>query len=249
MGDWFYAKETEQFGPIPLEKLKKLFQRGKLTGEHLVWTEGMEEWVPAASIPDLVPPPPAPSHSSVESYTDDLVIQMSKEPFYYHISWVRFAVFNLLSFGLFQLYWMYRNWKYVQTWKREPIRPFWRAVFGVFYLHALLSAILEEPRGRRTGIEGFPVKLLTGLWILSAIIEWYGDEAYWSYEYPILFQLFSLSIVIFFIPPHRYILQVNQRLNLDMPHTPWYFGQIFCLILGGILWWVYVVDLYSYWFW
>lgn len=41
---WYYAKDGEQKGPITEEELNGLFSSGELTGDDLVWKEGMDEW-------------------------------------------------------------------------------------------------------------------------------------------------------------------------------------------------------------
>ena len=77
---WFYAQFGQQHGPVPLETLRDLLAARQVSGEDLVWTEGMPEWLPAGSVPELagaiggagqqappmsVPPPPAPGGYSV----------------------------------------------------------------------------------------------------------------------------------------------------------------------------------------
>jgi len=63
---WFYAQNGQQRGPIELAELQGLLAGGQLTGHDLVWTEGMPQWQPAASVPTVMPatampaPPSAP---------------------------------------------------------------------------------------------------------------------------------------------------------------------------------------------
>lgn len=60
--NWFYAtKEKTQAGPVDEETLSHLRQSGTITAETLVWKEGMENWVPYASVFDLSTPPPVDS--------------------------------------------------------------------------------------------------------------------------------------------------------------------------------------------
>lgn len=74
-GKWYYTLGADPIGPITLDRLRQLAQRGWLRREHLVWTEGMAGWEPASSIEELWPqqqprvlprrPPPAPSSLSI----------------------------------------------------------------------------------------------------------------------------------------------------------------------------------------
>jgi hypothetical protein len=58
---WYYARGDAEQGPVSLAKLKSLLTSGRLRGEDLVWTEGMEDWQPASRVPGLLrDEPPAP---------------------------------------------------------------------------------------------------------------------------------------------------------------------------------------------
>lgn len=65
---WYFAHGGSRFGPVPREELDRSVQAGALLPSDLVWTEGMEQWQPAGSVPGLFPdgyvappvPPPVP---------------------------------------------------------------------------------------------------------------------------------------------------------------------------------------------
>src|SRR5947209_20228786 len=61
---WFYAQNGQQRGPIELAELQGLLAAGQLTGQDLVWTEGMPQWQPAASVPAVMPAASVPSPPS-----------------------------------------------------------------------------------------------------------------------------------------------------------------------------------------
>jgi N-acetylneuraminic acid mutarotase len=58
---WYYAKagavDGQQAGPVSWEQLYSLAQAGALTPTDLVWNPQLPNWVTAAEIPGLVPPP------------------------------------------------------------------------------------------------------------------------------------------------------------------------------------------------
>ena len=51
--EWFYAKGSEQLGPISAAELVSKVQSGELTPESLVWKEGMKEWVAFSTVVEL----------------------------------------------------------------------------------------------------------------------------------------------------------------------------------------------------
>lgn len=53
MNEWFYAKGGQQQGPVTLLNLQELIRSGALDPADLVWRQGMPDWLPASSIPEL----------------------------------------------------------------------------------------------------------------------------------------------------------------------------------------------------
>lgn len=57
---WYYASDGRRHGPITDEQLQSLAQSGQLRSSDLVWTKGMDKWMPAQTIKGLVFASPAP---------------------------------------------------------------------------------------------------------------------------------------------------------------------------------------------
>lgn len=51
--EWFYGTGAGQAGPVPEAHLKAWLANGQLSPQTLVWKAGMQQWLPAASIPEL----------------------------------------------------------------------------------------------------------------------------------------------------------------------------------------------------
>jgi hypothetical protein len=49
-GTWYYARGGEQLGPVSADELKGKLASGELSPQDLVWTDGMGNWQPAASV-------------------------------------------------------------------------------------------------------------------------------------------------------------------------------------------------------
>jgi hypothetical protein len=56
MAWWYYAQQGQQRGPVELPELQQLLSSGQVSGQELVWTEGMPQWQPAAQVPAVTPP-------------------------------------------------------------------------------------------------------------------------------------------------------------------------------------------------
>jgi hypothetical protein len=51
---WFYASEGKQQGPYPEQQFRDMIARGAVSGETLVWSEGLSGWQRAGDIPGLI---------------------------------------------------------------------------------------------------------------------------------------------------------------------------------------------------
>lgn len=60
--DWYFVRSGEKVGPITTQQLIALARAKKLSGDDLVWCDGLSDWTPASKIKGLLPsePPPLP---------------------------------------------------------------------------------------------------------------------------------------------------------------------------------------------
>ncbi len=58
---WYYAKNNERRGPVPLAELRSLVAKGGLQPSDLVWSEHLPGWMAARKVRELFPSQPADS--------------------------------------------------------------------------------------------------------------------------------------------------------------------------------------------
>ncbi|HLL54821.1 MAG TPA: GYF domain-containing protein, partial [Myxococcaceae bacterium] len=51
--DWYVAVNDEQTGPISLDRVKELWERGEITAASLCWRPGLGDWIPLSEMKDL----------------------------------------------------------------------------------------------------------------------------------------------------------------------------------------------------
>ena len=57
--EWFYTDDAgQQFGPATADQLQQLAINGQISPQTTVWTEGLEEWIPASQVEGLIPAEP-----------------------------------------------------------------------------------------------------------------------------------------------------------------------------------------------
>jgi hypothetical protein len=59
--EWYYLQNGQQHGPVSAAELHHLALTGKLQLGHMIWKQGMSQWVLAGSVPGVFPQPSAPS--------------------------------------------------------------------------------------------------------------------------------------------------------------------------------------------
>ncbi|MBC8126608.1 MAG: DUF4190 domain-containing protein [Gloeobacteraceae cyanobacterium ES-bin-144] len=50
---WYYSKNTTQLGPITDSELKAKVSSGEISRADLIWKDGMRDWLPVSSVPEL----------------------------------------------------------------------------------------------------------------------------------------------------------------------------------------------------
>jgi hypothetical protein len=56
----------------------------------------------------------------------------SSTPLFLNISILRLVLLSIASCGLYEAYWIYKNWRYIKERDGLEIRPFWRVFFAYF---------------------------------------------------------------------------------------------------------------------
>lgn len=51
--NWYYALNDQQLGPVTLAALRSMVANGQVGAGDLVWTQGMAQWTPARSVPEI----------------------------------------------------------------------------------------------------------------------------------------------------------------------------------------------------
>src|SRR5690606_33188016 len=54
---WYYAIDGQRQGPVSEHEFARLVAAGTITGDTLVWRQGLEEWAPWSTLADSHPLP------------------------------------------------------------------------------------------------------------------------------------------------------------------------------------------------
>ncbi|MEG4045185.1 hypothetical protein [Microcoleus sp. Pol17_C1] len=63
------------------------------------------------------------------------------QPMFFPVSRLKLLVMSLVTFGLYQTFWFYKNWQLFKAATGRDISPFWRAFFSGIFFYPLLREI------------------------------------------------------------------------------------------------------------
>jgi hypothetical protein len=157
----------------------------------------------------------------------------SQAPLFLRIPVPRLILLSILSFSLYEMYWIYKNWRYVKERDSAGIRPFWRGVFGVFYCHGLLRRIHQDREARSVQRPAFsPGNLATG-WVILVVISNRVSRAP-GVAVGVVSALIPSFLCL--VPVQKYINAVEEKRNGEGRFYGWSSGHILCVVLGALMW-------------
>jgi hypothetical protein len=153
-----------------------------------------------------------------------------------------FVLLTIATFGAYQVYWFYRNWKHFKIHKNLNISPGWRTV-GLFV--PILGVVLAYRQFRDIGDfakEAGVDKTYSPEWLfLSWVIPQFLYVLLPGYSLPGPLQfLYSLLVCLLLVWPlavmQRMLNAYWEKVQPELPvRTDFSGGEIALLIIGGIL--------------
>jgi hypothetical protein len=202
---WFYLVDDAQIGPVAERVIRHMLRDDQLERETIVWTPGMSEWEPAwEALPryvdvDFEELAPALADEDPAAPEFDLP---AGETAYFPVSTLKFIVMSVVTGGLYQLYWSYRNWKFVKNHYKRKILPFWRAWFVLFFHYDQVRQIKTD-LGARVLVDYRPG------WLTIAYLVWL---LVWRLPEP-----FSLVTYLDFVPLLPVVAAINAANRVSIP--------------------------------
>ena len=170
--------------------------------------------------------------SALNTMTTGDTLTGPPEPLFLHISATRLILMSIASVGVYEYYWIYKNWKYIKEREGLRIHPFWRGVFGIFFCHSLLKRIKEDEDARVLIEPSFSVQLATGWVILVILANLIGRAPGIA---PSIIS-FVIPSYLFLVPVQNYINSATEKRSPGASYYGWSAGHIVCLVFGLSIW-------------
>lgn len=163
---------------------------------------------------------------------------------FFPVSEGKLITLYILSFGLYGIYWFYKNWKLQQSKIDKKIFPVLRAVFSIFFTHSLFNRI-NNSAGKLPQKQRFNANILATVFVGAIIFSNIIDPL--SLNTSLLEDLpssgifvTSLIIFLFSVYPLVVVQATVNRINNDMlgylnhKYSLWNY----LLIVLGVLFWL-----------
>lgn len=165
----------------------------------------------------------------------------TEEPLFLYISPVRLIVMSILTFHLYEAYWIYKNWKYLKERESLDIRPFWRGIFGVFYCHSLLKRIQRDEEARSIAEPTFSASGLATGWVIlmilaNLIFRIPVDVTSGDLLVSVVLLAPFIPSFLFLVPVQQYVNRVTEKRNPEQPMYGWSSGHFAVLGIGLFNW-------------
>jgi hypothetical protein len=146
----------------------------------------------------------------------------------------RFIILSIFTFGLYQMWWMYKSWKFFKEKEDLDIMPVWRAIFAIFFVSSLFSKCLRMAQSN--GYEkSYPAGALAVGFIILGFLSRLPDP----------FWLISFLSVLFMIQPvSAFNYAIENSTKFRATSTGFQLRHIILLLAGGALWILMLIGLF-----
>lgn len=155
---------------------------------------------------------------------------------FYVVSLFKFSVLFLSTFGLYSVYWFYKNWKLRKDKYEDDIWPIARGIFSIFFAHSLFSNINDELAERG---EQWNYRLWALLYVLFSVMGNFVDrivyEEVWASYVDVLAMLFIPLTLLVMLPAQK---TINRSLNDPEGESNSHFSfvNVLWIVPGGLFW-------------
>lgn len=119
---------------------------------------------------------------------------------YFSVSTNKLIIMSICTFGIYEIYWFYKNWKHIKEVESSKIMPFWRAIFAPLWIYYLYKDIKEKSDTMNLNAELSPGVLAIIYLALSVAAKM--PDPYW------LISLISFTVLI---PANNILTMINHR--------------------------------------
>jgi hypothetical protein len=157
------------------------------------------------------------------------------QPVFFAVSPLKLVVMATVTFGIYELYWFYKNWKLIKQRTESDIMPFWRAFFGVIWCYSCFREVRDVAASRGISFPASPGLLAAG-WIILTI----------TWRLPDPYSLVCVLSSLMLVPVQNAINRLNSVVAPNHnPNSRFSGWNIAGVVIGGILFVLIIIGTFS----
>jgi hypothetical protein len=146
----------------------------------------------------------------------------------------KFIALSLITFGLYDIWWIYKSWRFIRDQEKSEILPAFRTIFSLFFLISLFKRILKLAKSSDYKFNYPSVILFIG-YILTGFLSYLPEP----------FFIVALVSFVFLIPPFKALKYAIANCDGFKENELRSFNgrQTFILVISGILWTLFFIGI------
>lgn len=149
----------------------------------------------------------------------------------YIINVNKFIFLSIVSLGIYEIWWIYKAWRFFQQKEKSDIMPAARAIFSIFFLISLFNKILTFAREKGYTFSYSSVLLFVAFLVCNLLTR-----------LPDPFWLISIISFVFLIPPFKALNYAKQSsTDIIVIEQTSFSGKQVGIIVFGIIFWILIL--------
>ena len=165
------------------------------------------------------------------------------EPPFLYIPIFRYIGMSLLTVGIYDIYWLYKNYSFLKNRYGLKIDPMGRALFSILYFYDLFKRIHDDSYANNIKFPQFSESFIGLIFYLGVILQFISSYAIGETDYAILIWVFLGMQIFAIMQVQSYI---NDVISLEYPYMDYYGwskGHIILIVLS-LIYWIYIFSIY-----
>jgi hypothetical protein len=178
---------------------------------------------------------------------------------YFYVSPKRLIILSIITVGLYEIYWFYKNWEAVGRTLNKKVNAFFRALFSIFYCNQLFKMITNS--ARQTGYNAsrpgsfwgwLYITILIASNLFGSIFSSLTDDKIITnstilYLVPILLFAFSCLTVLPLVAIQKEINHNNEKINPGVINQKRNYtsAEVVIIVIGVILFLMQLLALFA----
>ena len=234
------SRNGQVYGPYTLDDLRRYVASGNVMAGDFALPKDGSAWVTVAEVLGGLEAPAlleagavvsaeTPSAPMPPAYAGPFAgaTEVTGQYLFFSVSPVKFCVMSACTFGIYQLYWAYKNWSIYQDQVDGHIMPWARAIFAGIWNFPLFSRVRDKAIEREIAVPWNPIVLGIAVVLLS-----FSSRLPHAWSALVFVSFLAYLPVVVTIERLNTLDEPAVRLPLNSQFSAW---NIVGVVVGGIL--------------